>query len=107
MGITDVAGIIADSIRGDEEAGEPSNPNDGVAGDQGPVKNQPPDRRATASTLAISGSRSRMSGPWSRPVSARRSGRNKARPLAHVATSPPPVLAHSSDTGRVGKRCVR
>src|SRR3546814_3546210 len=85
MGITDVAGIIADSIRGDEEAGEPSNPNDGVAGDQGPVKNQPPDRRATASAFAISGSSSRMSGPWSRPVSARRSGRNKARPFAPVA----------------------
>src|SRR3546814_12224238 len=26
-----------------------------------------------------------MSGPWSRPVSARRSGRNKARPFAPVA----------------------
>src|SRR3546814_12241983 len=77
MGITDVAGIIADSIRGDEEAGEPSNPNDGVAGDQGPVKNQPPDRRATASAFAISGSSSRMSGPWSRPVSARRRDRKR------------------------------
>ena len=44
-----------------------------------------PASRRRARSGPISGSSAASSGPWSRPVSARRSGMNSARPLAPVA----------------------